>query len=90
MSEKIPGVINGNVASKAFSHRPWQRQIVNYTGHFDAVKSRQFGLSSEDVSAMMREAVIKSRQLGLSSEDVSAMMREYEKKANNEDAKELL
>ena len=69
MSEKIPGVTDGNVASKAFSNRPWQRQIVNYTGHFDAVKSRQ---------------------LGLSSEDVSAMMREYEKKTNNENAKELL
>ena len=70
MSEKIPGVVDGNVASKAFSHRPWQRQILN--------------------DIIPNVVITKSRQLGLSSEDVSAMMHEHEKKANNENAKELL
>lgn len=43
-----------NVSSKAFSHRPWQRQIVNdIHPNVVVIKSRQMGLSEISVAHML-------------------------------------
>lgn len=43
-----------NVSSKAFSHRPWQRQMINdVSNDLVVIKSRQLGLSEINVAFML-------------------------------------
>lgn len=50
-----------NIPSKAFSHRPWQRQIVNdIHPNVVVIKSRQMGLSEISVAHMLWFADVHS------------------------------
>ena len=50
-----------NIPSKAFSHRPWQRQIVNdIHPNVAVIKSRQLGLSEIGVAFMLWWADVHS------------------------------